>query len=50
MILVGTKSDIRKAADDQLAEEMKHAAPLSINLNQFISKEELMENAKRYNF
>ena len=49
-ILVGTKSDLRTEAEEKLSEDMKSAGSSKVNLNKFVSQEELMHNAKNYNF
>ena len=49
-ILVGTKSDIRKQAEDQMNEEMKTDGMSKLNPNEFVGADELLESAKKYNF
>ena len=49
-ILVGTKSDLRSEANKRSAEEIKLDGSSRVNPNTFITYEELMENAKKYNF
>lgn len=51
-ILVGTKSDLRKEAEDAAGEELKQdrSSQRDNDLSRFVTTEELMESAKKFNF
>ena len=49
-ILVGTKSDLRKEADEKLEKDIELDGSSHVNPNAFVTKEQLMDAAQKFNF